>query len=68
MEVRNCRTSCEDSITRASWTRTYRFVVIEHCGVDPDEKPHGGVPVLQYSQARSGRRDLGKSYSNEERE
>ena len=27
-----------------------------------------GVPVLQYSQARSGRRDLGKSYSNEERE
>jgi len=52
VEVRNCRTSCEDSIARASWTRTYRFVVMKHCGVDPDEKPHGGVPVLQYGQAR----------------
>ena len=39
--MRNCRASCEDSITRASWTRTYRFVVMKHCGVDPDERPHG---------------------------
>jgi hypothetical protein len=68
VETHNCRTSREYGIAMASYTGTYRLVVMKHGVVDPDEVQHGGVPILQHSQARCGTRNLGRSYTNEERE
>ena len=68
VETYNCRTPREHGIAMASWKGTYRFSVMKHCGVDPNEVQHGGVPILQHSQARQDRRKFGRSYSNEERE
>jgi len=64
----NCRTPREYGVAMASWTGTYRFVVMKHCCADPDEVQHGDVPILQHCQVRCNMRDFGRSYSNEERE
>ena len=64
----NCRTSREHGIAMVSWTGTYRFSVMKHCGAEPDEVQHRGVPILRHSQVRRNRSDLGWPYSNEERE
>jgi hypothetical protein len=68
VETHNCRTSREHDIMRQSWTGTYRFLVMKHGDVDPDEVQHGGVPILLHSQARRDMRNFGRPYSNEERE
>jgi len=47
---------------------TYRFRVVEHGGVAPDEVQHGGVPVLRHGQARKNLTHFGKPYSNEQHE
>lgn len=60
--------SREHDITIASWTATYRFCVLKHDEVGPDEIEHGGVPSLQYSQARRDLRRFEMSYNNEQRE
>ena len=49
VETHNCRTSREHGLGTASWTRTYRFLVMEYCGVEPNEIKHRGVPVLRHS-------------------
>jgi len=68
MGTHNCRTPREHGIVTASCTVTYRFSVMKHCGVDPDEVQHRGVPILRHSQVRRNRRYFWRSYSNEERE
>jgi len=52
----------------ASQAEAYRFFVMKHGGVDPDEVQYGGVPILRHGQARRDARNFGMSYSNEERE
>jgi hypothetical protein len=49
-------------------TGAYRFSVMKHGGVDPDEVEHGYVPILQHSQVRRNTRGFGRPYTNEERE
>jgi len=68
VEMYNCRTSCEHGVTMASWTRAYRFYVMKHGGVDPDEVQQGGVPILQHGQADRDTGNFEMSYNNEERE
>ena len=48
--------------------RTYRFYVMKHGSVDPDEVQHGRVSVLQHSQARHDPRNPRVPYSNEQHE
>ena len=54
-ETHNYGSLRERGIAMPSWAGTYRFYVMKHSGVDPDDVQHGGVPILQHSQAR---RDL----------
>ena len=68
VETYNCRTSCEHGIAMASWTGAYRFYVMKHGGVDPDEVEQGGVPILQHGQAPRDTVIFEVPYSNEERE
>ena len=39
-----------------------------YSGVEPGEVQHGGVSILQHSQARRDARNVGRPYGNEERE
>lgn len=52
VETHNYRAPREHSIAMTSWTVTYRFYVMEHGGVDPDEVEYWGIPNLQHSQVR----------------
>ena len=51
-----------------SWAVTYGFCVMNHDNIYPDDIRHGGVSILQHSQARRDTKDFGRSYSNEEGE
>jgi len=50
------------------WVGTYGFHIMKHGDVGPDEVQHGGVPILQHSQARHSLRHFEMSYSNKQRE